>query len=148
MNKTRSAIDNLSIAFLIMAICLASCTVVKPDKVFVLENKWMDALVRKDTAQIVTLLHPKFILNGSNEKNETREQYLMTSIMPDRKLEPIELKDREAFIEGKSIISTGTAEYKGQWKENEFHLRVRYTYVWVHAKKGWKVLTAHLSVLK
>ena len=122
-------------------------TTAKIQKVSGLEDRWMKALQARDTATLSRLLAPAFVLSGQSQNVETRAQYLQTSAMSNRTLEPVVLADRHFEVFDNTVISTGRATYAGTWKENSFHLLVRYTHVYVKSGKDWKVVAAHLSML-
>lgn len=107
----------------------------------------MEALVKKDTVVISGILDQAFILNGSSSINETRSQYLETSAMAERNLEPLILNNREYSVHGSTVVSTGSTEFTGAWKGNEFSIPVRYTFVWMKKNGDWKAISAHLSEL-
>lgn len=117
-------------------------------KVTLLEDRWMKALVAKDTSMLSGILAADFTLSGSSPVKETRTQYLQTSAMPERSLQPLTLQDRELKLYNNTIISTGKTTYKGNWKERAFELQVRYTHVYVLNKKNWHVVSAHLSAIE
>ncbi len=121
------------------------CAPTQPSVIFHLEDKWMEALTKKDTVTISSLLAASYILNGSGNINETRSQYLTTSAMPERNLEPILLKNRELQMDRNIAISTGSTEYKGRWKENNFSFAVRYTNVWIKKNGNWQAVATHIS---
>ncbi len=124
---------------------LLSCAPTQPGVIYQLEDKWMSALSQKDTATISPLLDASYMLNGSRNMNETRTQYLSTSAMTERHLEPILLTDRELQLEDNVAISTGSAKYTGKWKDNNFSFAVRYTNVWIRKKGKWKAVATHIS---
>ncbi|WP_207434855.1 nuclear transport factor 2 family protein [Sabulibacter ruber] len=111
-----------------------------------LEDAWMQDLVSKDTAALSKILAPEFTLSGSSEERETREQYLQTSAMPTRNLQPLKLEDRQFKAYGQTVVSTGKTEYAGTWKDNAFRLPVRYTNVYARLNGTWQVVSAHLSI--
>lgn len=131
--------------YFLLILLLAGCASADTGEIAELEDQFMEALVEKDTATLSKFLDEDFILNGSSSVNETRAQYLETSAMPERDLEPIVLENREYAIHGKTVISTGSTTYTGTWKENKFTLPVRYSYVWMKKNGAWKVISAHLS---
>ena len=136
---------------LFLASCVASQTTPTPGHavptVQAMEDDWMHSLVAKDTATMAPILAPNFTLSGSNEQRETREQYLATTAMPERTLEPITLEDRAFENYSNTVISTGIATYKGRYKNNGFHFRIRYTNVYIFDNNEWKVAAAHISTI-
>jgi ketosteroid isomerase-like protein len=112
------------------------------------EDQWMDALMRKDTAVLASLLDPPFTLSASSPAAETRQQYLQTSAMPERTLQPILLQDRQFKAYGQTVVSSGKTAYTGQWKDKRFHLPVRYTTIFVKQQNGWKAVTMHFSIIQ
>ncbi|WP_205502282.1 nuclear transport factor 2 family protein [Rufibacter psychrotolerans] len=113
-----------------------------------LEDRWMKALVRKDTAAMSQLLAPEFTLSGSSAVLETRKQYLETSAMPERALQPLLLEDRQFRGYPNTVVSTGRTKYAGTWNANAFAMPVRYTHVYARVNGSWKVVTAHLSLIQ
>ena len=110
-----------------------------------LEDQWMAALVRRDTNVLARLLAPGFILNGSNGP-ESRLQYLQTTAMSERTLQPMALSERHFAVWGSTVVSTGNTTYAGNWKGNTFRLPVHYTHVYVRLQGSWQVVAAHLSI--
>ncbi len=111
-----------------------------------MEDNWMRSLSARDSAAISAILLPDFTLSGGSMARETRQQYLQTSAMPERYLEPITLEDRAFQIFPRTVISSGIATYKGKYKNHIFDLKVRYTNIYVKQRQ-WKVASAHLSTL-
>lgn len=116
-------------------------------EVAAIEDKWMSALVNKDTAYLSSILTDNFTLSASSEDEETKVQYLQTSAMSNRVLEPITLQSRKFKRYGITVISTGKTNYKGHWKDRKFDLPVRYTNVFVKVKGHWKISSVHMSIL-
>lgn len=142
----------MKINLLLFFLCglLISCTANRGgqstiDEVRSLEDKWMTALQQKDTAFLSQVISDDFLLNGSSPVAETKDQYLGTSAMPERTLEPIELSDRSFHRYQNTVVSSGTALYRGNWKQNAFHFSARYTNVYVYSKGRWRVVAAHVS---
>ncbi len=113
-----------------------------------LEDKWMISLVNKDTSTLAQILAEEFSLSGSYQDLESKKQYLQTSALADRKLQPVVLQDRLFKPYGNTVVSTGKTQYKGTYKGRQFNLPVRYTNVFVKLKDGWKVVAAHLSTIQ
>jgi len=115
--------------------------------VTLLEDKWMGALVEKDTAVLSSILAPAFTLSAGSPEIETRQQYLQTAAMPERKLQPVVLEDRHFQVFEETVISTGKTTYKGEWKTNKFNIPVRYTTVYVKQGDSWKAAAMHFSTI-
>lgn len=141
-----------SAVYLLIALFSSSCSSTKKyssptEEVKVLEDQWMLALREKDTAFLNKILLPTFVLNGTNQHPESKQQYLETSAMQERSLDSPILNNREIKVYPETVISMGNTIYSGIWKGNNFNLRVRYTNIFIRFNNQWKVAAAHLSIL-
>lgn len=113
--------------------------------VLAVEDSLFTALVRRDTATLSRLLTPDFALGGPGEELESRAQYLSSSLMPQRSLEPIELHDRQVRLHGPTAVSTGWGRLRGTLGDRPLDLRYRYTTVFVAEDGRWQATASHIS---
>ncbi len=102
------------------------------------EERWLAALVARDSAGVAVLLAPDFVLRAADSPEpETRAQYVASVALPDRTLRPLVLEERQVTVRGDSAIATGRTAYIGEWHGNGFDIPVRYRHAFVRQDGAW-----------
>ncbi|TGE24276.1 nuclear transport factor 2 family protein [Hymenobacter aquaticus] len=113
-----------------------------------LERRWNEAIVRRDTAFISTLLAPDFLYVAADGSVNDRKTVLLAVSNPNSVVNPFQTEDVRVRQYGNStVILTGWFLQTGTWLGQPFAVRLRYTDVYVKRKGRWQAVSAQAAVL-
>lgn len=112
-----------------------------------LEERWDDALVKKDRATLEGILAPGFMFIDADGSITRRAQLLEGVMAPELEIDPFVTRDVEVRLYDKTAVLTGWFEQTGRWRGQPYRQRARYTDVYVLGPAGWMAVSAHASTL-
>jgi hypothetical protein len=117
-----------------------------PDPVLAAAERRSAALVHKDVAALLALLHPDFMYVNASGHVLDRDQYL------DRYVRPVEVQWASQTLEEPRIVkASGVAVLICRVRDvARFHDRhmdetFRSTFTWILTDQGWRCLAGHTS---
>jgi ketosteroid isomerase-like protein len=105
-----------------------------------LEQRWIEALERRDAAAVATILADDFVDTTYRGQRRTRSEALAGLTSPSRARTTQELSDLEARVYGATGIVRGVNTVTG--RNPDFSVRLRFTDVFVKNNGVWKAVSA------
>ena len=111
-----------------------------------IEERWVDALERRDAAAVGEILSPDFVDTTYRGERRTREEALAGLTSPARAPTTQRLSDLDARVYGDVGIVTGVNTVTG--RDPAFTARVRFTDVFVRKGRSWKAVSAQETLIE
>lgn len=103
------------------------------------EDRRFEAMSRRDTASLRTMLSGDLVYTHSNGLVETREQHLSNIAAGTIVYESMVPESRAFRLYGNVARVSGVVQVKGMYKGNSFQLRLRYLAVYVRKGGVWQL---------
>ena len=110
-----------------------------------LENEWVTAEIKHDTATLRRILDDKFVASFGAAKPYDKEAFIKAIITGD--VDPTEsqvLTDRTVIIDHDTAVVVGTDTLHGTRKGAAYTEVARYTVTYVRRNGQWRALAEHL----
>jgi len=105
-----------------------------------LEQRWIEAIERRDAAAVATVLADDFVDTTYRGQRRTRSEALAGLTSPSRARTTQQLSDLEARVYGATGIVTGVNTVTG--RNPDFSVRLRFTDVFVKNNGVWRAVSA------
>jgi ketosteroid isomerase-like protein len=109
-----------------------------------LENEWRDALCRKDTDKLRSLVHPDFILIGTRSSGPFmmgRDEWI--DAIQRREVESIDIQVRDATVLDHCMVGTVHARWRLKYLGRIIEDCVLLTDVWALEEGHWQAIRRH-----
>lgn len=127
-----------AVVFLFAALPVAAQNNGAQQAVLKLEQQWVDALVKADTAALETIYADDLVYTHSSSVVDTKASYIDSIKTGKTKYQSLERDDIKVRVYGDTAIVNCMAKIK----VNGNDISVRYIHVYVKQKGGWK-MAAH-----
>lgn len=117
------------------------------EKIRELIERWDNALIRKDTAFIDSILAEDFTYISSSGQIQSKSQLLEFIKATDLTIESASSKIITIRIYNDSAVAIAEGAIKGRYKSNVFDDRYRFTDVWVKQDGKWKATVTQITSL-
>jgi uncharacterized protein (TIGR02246 family) len=143
-----------ALSFIIMCVLLAGCAVrgdqpsrvARPDaeaEVRAIEQKWVDAEIRRDAAAVADLLDDQFLFVFGSNPPINKEQFVQA--VPAFTSTSQVLSDQIVRIAGDTAFVTGRDTVEGTGRDGKHYTqRWRYTATYVFREGAWRALVEHM----
>jgi len=143
-----------AIAVLLLSVALVSLahaqkngatpgTVTSEQTLLKLENKWVDALVKADTAVLDSLLADTYVDTDEGGHRSDKQAVLSILKSGDLKMNSIKLSDMKAYIYGDAAVVTGNAAQSGSFKGQPLAASILFTDTFIRKGGSWKPVASH-----
>ena len=116
-------------------------------KIRELIQQWDEALVRRDTPFIDSILAEDFTYISASGQIQSKSQLLEFIKSTDLTIESTSSKIIRISIYGDTAVAIAEGAIKGRYKSNAFDDRYRYTDVWVKQNGKWKATLTQITGL-
>lgn len=106
-----------------------------------LENKWTEALTKKDEDAFRKFLPENFIYT-ENDKMYSRDEVLQSLMSPAETVDEASNEDMQVHLYGNTAIATGWLIVKGHGSDGKFNRKYRYTDIWIKNDNTWQIIAA------
>lgn len=109
-----------------------------------LEGDWCDALCRKDTEKLRSLVHPDFVLIGTRSSGPfmmARDEWI--DAIQRREVESIDVQVRDATVMDQVMVGTVHARWRLKYLGRIIEDCVLLTDVWVLDEGRWQAIRRH-----
>ena len=109
-----------------------------------LESDWCDALCRKDTEKLRSLVHPDFVLIGTRSSGPfmmARDEWI--DAIQRREVESIDVQVRDATVLDQTMVGTVHARWRLKYLGRIIEDCVLLTDVWVLDEGRWQAIRRH-----
>jgi ketosteroid isomerase-like protein len=110
-----------------------------------LENKWVDGLVKSDTATLDSIFADTYVDTDEHSQRSDKQGVLAVIKSGDLKLQSIQLSDMRVYDYGDAAVVTGSAEQKGNFKGQPLTAKVIFTDTFVRKNGKWRAVASHRS---
>jgi len=112
-----------------------------------LENKWVDALVKADTATLDSILADTYVDTDEHSHRSDKHGVLSVLKSGELKMESIKLSDMQVYVYGDAAVVTGSASQAGNFKGQPLTPAITFTDTFVRQNGKWKAAASHRSAL-
>jgi len=109
------------------------------------EQQWIDAYVKADTATLEKIEADDFVLNDPSGAVKTKADDIRDIKSGDMKFTQLKLDDSVIRVYGKVAIVTGLASVKGTYKGQPMDGSYRFTDVLVRKGNEWKGVSSQIT---
>ncbi len=111
-----------------------------------LENKWVDALVKSDTAALDSILVDTYMDTDEHSHRSDKQGVLSILKSGDLKMQSIKISDMKVYVYGHAAVVIGSAVQAGNFKGQPLTAAVIFTDTFVKQNGEWRAVASHRSV--
>jgi ketosteroid isomerase-like protein len=114
---------------------------------FALENKWVDALAKSDTATLDSIFADSYV--DTDEQSHRSDKLAVLSVLKSGNLHvaSIKLSDMHVTIYGDAAVVIGTAAQAGNFKGQPLAATIVFTDTFVKQNGKWRAVASHRSAV-
>lgn len=112
-----------------------------------LENKWVDALVKADTAALDTIFADSYVDSDEHGHRGDKQAVLAVLKSGELKMTSIKLSDMTAHVYGDAAVVTGSAAQTGTFNGQLINATIIFTDTFVRQNGRWRAVASHRSTL-
>jgi ketosteroid isomerase-like protein len=114
---------------------------------FALENKWVDALVKSDTATLDSIFADSYV--DTDEQSHRSDKPAVLSVLKsgDLHLASIKLSDMHVTIYGDAAVVIGTSAQVGNFKGQPLAATIVFTDTFIKQNGKWRAVASHRSAV-
>jgi ketosteroid isomerase-like protein len=110
-----------------------------------LENKWVAALMKSDTATLDSILSDTYVDTDEHGQRTDKLGVLLVLKSGDLKFESIKLSDMQVHRYGDAAVITGSAVQAGNFKGQPLTKKIVFTDTFIRQNGKWKAVASHRS---
>lgn len=110
-----------------------------------LENKWIDALMKSDTAALDSIFADTYVDTDEHSQRSDKQGVLSVLKSGDLKMESIRLSDMQVHDYGDAAVVTGSASQAGNFKGQSLVPKIIFTDTFVKQSGKWRAVASHRS---
>ena len=112
-----------------------------------LENKWVDALVKADTAALDAIFADSYVDSDEHGHRSDKQGVLAVLKSGELKMTSIKLSDMQAHVYGDAAVVTGSAAQAGTFNGQSINAAIIFTDTFVKQNGKWRAVASHRSAL-
>ncbi len=110
-----------------------------------LENKWVDALMKSDTATLDSIFADTYVDADEHSQRSDKQRVLSVLKSGDLKMESIKLSDMQVHDYGDAAVVIGSAAQAGNFKGEALVPKIIFTDTFVKQNGKWMAVASHRS---
>jgi ketosteroid isomerase-like protein len=110
-----------------------------------LENKWVDALMKSDTAALDSIFADTYVDTDEHSQRSDKQGVLSVLKSGELKLESIKLSDMQVHDYGDAAVVIGSAAQTGNFKGRSLVTKIIFTDTFVKQNWKWRAVASHRS---
>ena len=110
-----------------------------------LENKWVDALVKSDTATLDSIFADSYVDTDEHSHRSDKRGVLSVLKSGELKVGSIKLSDMQVHLYGDAAVVTGSASQAGNFKGQPLKATIIFTDTFVRQNGKWRAVASHRS---
>ena len=110
-----------------------------------LEDKWVDALQKMDTATLDSILADTYVDSDEQGHRSDKKGIMAVLKAGDLKFESVKVSDMEVHSYGSAAVVTGTGVQRGTFKGGPLITRVIFTDTFIRQNGKWRAVSSHRS---
>jgi ketosteroid isomerase-like protein len=111
-----------------------------------LENKWVDALVKSDTAALDSIFADAYVDTDEHSQRSDKQGVLSVLKSGDLKMESIKLSDMQVHAYGDAAVVIGSAAQAGSFKGQSLAPKIIFTDTFIKQNGKWRAVASHRSL--
>jgi Domain of unknown function (DUF4440) len=111
-----------------------------------IENKWVDALVKSDTASLDSIFADTYVDTDEHSHRSDKQGLLSVLKSGELKLESITLSGMRVHLYGDAAVVTGSAAQVGNFKGQALAPKIIFTDTFIKRNGKWIAVASHRSV--
>ena len=110
-----------------------------------LENKWVEALAKSDTATLDAIFADTYVDTDENSHRSDKQGVLAVLKSGQLKIEAIKLSNMKVYDYGDAAVVTGSAAQAGSFQGQALTASIIFTDTFVRQTGKWKAVASHRS---
>ncbi len=110
-----------------------------------LENKWVDALMKSDTAALDSIFADAYVDTDEHSQRSDKQGVLSVLKSGELKMESIKLSDMQVHDYGDAAVVIGSAAQVGNFKGQQLVPKITFTDTFVKQNGKWRAVASHRS---
>jgi ketosteroid isomerase-like protein len=110
-----------------------------------LENKWVDALMKSDTAALDSIFADAYVDTDEHSQRSDKQGVLSVLKSGELKMESIKLSDMQVHDYGDAAVVIGSAAQAGNFKGQSLVPKIIFTDTFVKQNGKWRAVASHRS---
>jgi ketosteroid isomerase-like protein len=110
-----------------------------------LENRWVDALVKSDTATLDSIFADTYVDTDEHSQRSDKAGVLSVLKSGELKLESIKLSDMQVHVYGDAAVVIGSSAQAGNFKGQALAPKVIFTDTFIKRNGKWRAVASHRS---
>ena len=110
-----------------------------------LENKWVDALMKSDTAGLDSVFADTYVDTDEHSQRNDKQGVLSVLKSGDLKIESIKLSDMKVHVYGDAAVVIGSAAQVGNFKGQPLTASIIFTDTFIKQNGRWRAVASHRS---
>jgi ketosteroid isomerase-like protein len=111
-----------------------------------LENKWVDALMKSDTAALDSIFADTYVDTDEHSQRSDKQGLLSVLKSGDLKMESIKLSDMHVQAYGDAAVVIGTSAQIGNFKGRPLAPKIIFTDTFIKQNGKWRAVASHRSL--
>jgi ketosteroid isomerase-like protein len=126
---------------------LAQATDTTKQALMSLEDNWVEALVKSDTATLDSIFVDTYV--DTDEHSHRSDKHGVISVLRsgELKMESIKLSDMKVYEYGDAAVVTGSASQAGNFKGQPVIARIIFTDMFIRQNGKWRAVASHRSAV-
>jgi ketosteroid isomerase-like protein len=110
-----------------------------------LENHWVDALVKADTATLNSIFVDTYVDTDEHSHRSDKQDVLSVLKSGELKIASIKLSDLHVYVYGDAAVVTGSALQAGNFKGQPLTAAIIFTDTFIRQNGKWRAVASHRS---
>jgi ketosteroid isomerase-like protein len=113
-----------------------------------LENRWVDALQKADTATLDSILADTYV--DTDEQGQRSDKQAVLSVLKsgDLKFESVKVSDMQVHAYGNAAVVTGVGVQRGKFKGQPLTPKIVFTDTFIRQNGNWMAVASHRSAVQ
>jgi ribosomal protein L18E len=112
-----------------------------------LENQWVDALVKANTAILDSIFVDTYVDTDEQSHRSDKQGVLSVLKSGELKIASIKLSDLHAYVYGDTAVVTGSALQAGNFKGQPLTAAIIFTDTFIRQNGKWRAVASHRSAV-
>jgi ketosteroid isomerase-like protein len=112
-----------------------------------LENRWVDALAKSDTATLDSIFADTYVDTDEHSQRSDKQGVLSVLKSGELKLEFIKLSDMQVHVYGDAAVVIGSSAQAGNFKGQALAPKVIFTDTFIKRNGKWRAVASHRSAV-
>jgi ketosteroid isomerase-like protein len=112
-----------------------------------LEMKWVNALMKADTATLDEIFADGYVDTHEHSQRSDKQGVLSVLKSGELKMESIKLSDMKVYVYGDAAVVIGSSAQSGNFQGQAVALKIIFTDTFIKQRGKWKAVASHRSAV-